>query len=73
MRNEHDANQALFDASINATVKRAIMSAQRNNKAQANNGSASYWRKQEANRANNARSWDTLTKWIVSRQFVAKS
>ena len=67
MRNEHDANQALFDASINATIKRATLSAQRNNKAQANNGSVPYWRQQQANRANNARSWDTLTKWIVLR------
>jgi hypothetical protein len=66
MKNEHDANRALFEASINSTIKRATLSAQRNNKAQANNGSVTYWRQQQANRVNNSRSWDILTKWIVN-------
>jgi hypothetical protein len=65
VKNEHDANQALFEASINASIKRATLSAQRNNKAQANNGSVHYWRQQQANRISKTKSWDILTKWIV--------
>ncbi len=64
MKNEHDANLALFEASINASVKRATLSAQRDNKAQVNNGSVHYWRQQQANRAAQVKSWDILTKWV---------
>jgi len=64
MRNEHDANDALFMASLDRVCAKVTARSARENKARANAGSAEYWRKQHANRKANALSWDALTKWI---------
>lgn len=64
MRNEHDANEALFQASLNKVVAKATNKSARENRAAENNGCAAYWRKQEHNRTHKVKSWDVLTKWL---------
>lgn len=71
MRNERDANEALFMASVNKVCDKACAKSARENRATANNGSAAYWRNQEANRTQGVKSWDVLTKWLFPWWRVA--
>lgn len=64
MRNEHDANEALFQGCLNKVVAKATNKSARENRAKADGCSADYWRKQEANRTQGVKSWDVLTKWL---------
>lgn len=65
MRSEHTANEALFQASLNKVCNKVAARSDRENRAKANCGSVSYWRKQEQNQRTQTGSWNLLLEGIA--------